>query len=281
MQNWDDLKYCLALKRYRTMTAAASALGTNTATVSRRIDRMNETYRHPLFKKEGHQWRPTRVAEHLISLAENTEEALQTLEVELNDDPKELVLRISGVFPLLQSDLGALISNLYRTIDGLELTVAAAPASLAFGETDIAVSTTPPEEGRIISQKIGTITERVYAHRNFAGSLEGWAKLNGDTIHEELHEQLFMAFDSPAKLSIDGVDTAYQIIGAFPLCCVFNDTFAQSDRSLVPVDGYPVSTHEIWVSYHTSRKNDPLIRRAIDCISDMPLGDQPTERYSA
>lgn len=42
MQNWDDLKYCLALDEFRTMTAAAKALGTNTATVSRRIERLTE-----------------------------------------------------------------------------------------------------------------------------------------------------------------------------------------------------------------------------------------------
>ena len=31
MQDWDDLKYCLALDKFRTMTAAAKALGTTTA----------------------------------------------------------------------------------------------------------------------------------------------------------------------------------------------------------------------------------------------------------
>ena len=52
MQNWDDLKFCLALERYQTMTAAARALGTNTAaTVSRRIDRLTEEAGEPLFSK--------------------------------------------------------------------------------------------------------------------------------------------------------------------------------------------------------------------------------------
>jgi len=49
MQNWDDLKFCLALERYQTMTAAARAVGTNTATVSRRIDRLTEEAGEPLF----------------------------------------------------------------------------------------------------------------------------------------------------------------------------------------------------------------------------------------
>ncbi len=40
MQNWDDLKFCLALHRSGTMTDAARILDTNVATVSRRIARM-------------------------------------------------------------------------------------------------------------------------------------------------------------------------------------------------------------------------------------------------
>ena len=53
MQNWDDLKYCLALDEFRTMTAAAKALGTNTATVSRRIERLTEEAGQPLFIRQN------------------------------------------------------------------------------------------------------------------------------------------------------------------------------------------------------------------------------------
>ena len=49
MQNWDDLKFCLALERYQTITAAARALGTNTATVPRRIDRLAKEASELLF----------------------------------------------------------------------------------------------------------------------------------------------------------------------------------------------------------------------------------------
>ena len=46
-------KVCLALERYQTMTAAARALGTNTATVSRRIDRLTEEAGEPLFLRDN------------------------------------------------------------------------------------------------------------------------------------------------------------------------------------------------------------------------------------
>ena len=55
MQNWVNLKFCLALERYQTMTAAARALGTNTATVSRRIDRLTEEASEPRFLSDNTQ----------------------------------------------------------------------------------------------------------------------------------------------------------------------------------------------------------------------------------
>ena len=57
MQNWDDLKFCLTLERYQTMTAAKHSLGTNTAKVSRRIDRLTEEAGKPLFLRDNTQAR--------------------------------------------------------------------------------------------------------------------------------------------------------------------------------------------------------------------------------
>ena len=48
-------KFCLALERYQTTTAAARALGTNTATVSRRIDRLTEAADEPIFLRDNTQ----------------------------------------------------------------------------------------------------------------------------------------------------------------------------------------------------------------------------------
>ena len=53
MNNWDDLRFLVALSKTGTMTAAAKSLGTNTATVSRRIERLSETLGMPAFIKTG------------------------------------------------------------------------------------------------------------------------------------------------------------------------------------------------------------------------------------
>lgn len=76
MQKWDDLKFCLALKRYQTMTAAARALGTNTATVSRRIDRLTEEAGESLFLRNNTQWRATDIGRELAQIALRIEDRI-------------------------------------------------------------------------------------------------------------------------------------------------------------------------------------------------------------
>ena len=76
LQKWDDLKFCLALKRYQTMTAAARALGTNTDTVLRRSDRLTEEAGESLFLRDNTQWRATDMGRELAQIALRIEDRI-------------------------------------------------------------------------------------------------------------------------------------------------------------------------------------------------------------
>ena len=76
LQKWDDLKFCLALKRYQTMTAAARALGTNTDTVLRRSDRLTEEAGESLFLRDNTQWRATDMGRELGQIALRIEDRI-------------------------------------------------------------------------------------------------------------------------------------------------------------------------------------------------------------
>ena len=77
MNNWDDLRFLVALSKTGTMTAAARSLGTNTATVSRRIERLSDTLGMPAFVKTSDGWRPSEAVSSLISLAQSFDGELQ------------------------------------------------------------------------------------------------------------------------------------------------------------------------------------------------------------
>ena len=88
MQNWDDLKFCLALERYQTMTAAARALGTNTATVSRRIDRLTEEAGEPLILRDHTHWRATDMGRELAQIALRIEDRISRAATETMEQQK-------------------------------------------------------------------------------------------------------------------------------------------------------------------------------------------------
>ena len=106
LKNWDDLKFCLALDRYGTMTAAADHLGTNTATVSRRIELMTADAGQPLFTKLGQAWEPTPLADHLITIAVQTESLLADTEAEDLAAEEQSDIRINAPIRILHSNLG-------------------------------------------------------------------------------------------------------------------------------------------------------------------------------
>lgn len=78
MTNWDDLRFLVALSRTGTMTAAARMLGTNTATVSRRIERLSETLGMPAFVKTTEGWQPSEAVSPLIQLAQSFDGELRS-----------------------------------------------------------------------------------------------------------------------------------------------------------------------------------------------------------
>lgn len=147
MQNWDDLKFCLALERYQTMTAAARALGTNTATVSRRIDRLTEEAGEPLFLRDNTQWRATDMGRELAQIALRIEDRISRAASETMDHQKKLFLRVNASEAMLNAQLVRHIVGFSENYQNLNLTLSSRQASLAYGETDIILNHVAPTEG--------------------------------------------------------------------------------------------------------------------------------------
>lgn len=133
MQNWDDLKFCLALERYQTMTAAARALGTNTATVSRRIDRLTEEAGEPLFLRDNTQWRATDMGRELAQIALRIEDRISRAAIETMEQQKTQILRINANEATLSAQLAQNIASFSANYHDLNLTLSSRQASLAYG----------------------------------------------------------------------------------------------------------------------------------------------------
>ena len=119
MQNWDDLKYCLALDEFRTMTAAAKALGTNTATVSRRIERLTEEAGQPLFTRQNCQWMATTLGQELSAVARRIEERFHAAEINASI-LKHFAFNLRHILQPLKSSSIRLVRTVHKFHQGPE-----------------------------------------------------------------------------------------------------------------------------------------------------------------
>src|SRR5258706_4873225 len=69
-QNWDDLRYFLAVARTGTLSAAAEQLGTEHTTVARHIHALEEELNSRLFHRSNSGYGLTEVGERLLARAE-------------------------------------------------------------------------------------------------------------------------------------------------------------------------------------------------------------------
>lgn len=73
MNNWDDLRYFLAVARERTLDAAAKRLRVDPTTVGRRIQRLGNDYDSAFFEAGPAGFRLTHSGERLLAFAEEVE----------------------------------------------------------------------------------------------------------------------------------------------------------------------------------------------------------------
>ena len=76
MNQWDDLRLFLAVAKSGTLTAAAAELGSNVATLHRRLKSFEESFELSLFEKGPRGYRLTSAGEQLLSHAEEIEESI-------------------------------------------------------------------------------------------------------------------------------------------------------------------------------------------------------------
>ncbi|MBN9889105.1 LysR family transcriptional regulator [Salipiger abyssi] len=269
MTNWDDLRFLVALSKTGTMTAAAKILGTNTATVSRRIDRLSETLGMPAFIKTGDGWRPSEAVSPLIQLAQNFDGELQaTLNSRPVNNTAEPVTISLGSVPIITAlVLFPGLKRHHRMLDGIRLDFSDRMFREGLGENDLVIQFIRPAQGRIIARKVGSLTFRFYRYRE-GGCLENWAGLSGAHDEQALMRFGHEAFGRAPRLRVDHVMALHRLMQETRLPGPLPDILAAQDPELVPLQpDTPTQTEECWLFYHESRRNDPGIRRTLEWVT--------------
>ncbi|WP_322866901.1 LysR family transcriptional regulator [Aquicoccus sp. G2-2] len=169
--NWNDLRYFLAIARTGRVTAAASRLGTDHATVSRRVASLEKRLQAKLFERSPRGYALTDTGERLLRHAER----IETETARIQDDIGGEIYTLSGSVRIGTPDgfgsyfLTPWLADLALANPELHLQLVATPRvfSLSKREADIAIVLARPEKGRLFSRKLTDYTLHLYAHRDY------------------------------------------------------------------------------------------------------------------
>lgn len=168
-EDWDDLRYLLAVARHGSLSAAARALGVNHSTVLRRISALEARVGARIFDKLPGGYVLTDAGQQMQKVASDMEQAIAAATLGLSDDDNAVsgVLRVTTIDILALYLLPRHIATFHRRHPALrlDLNVAEASLSLTRREADVAIRATDKPPEALVGRRLCTLAMAVYASR--------------------------------------------------------------------------------------------------------------------
>ncbi|MEH6651213.1 MAG: LysR family transcriptional regulator [Motiliproteus sp.] len=187
--NWDDLKYYLAVARYKSLSEAARGLHVSPSTVSRRIDALEQALGTRLFSRRQDGYDLNEAGTNLMSTAEQAEAHLLWLERGAAKSEAETAGIVRLVMPellgqyLIIPQLAPLQCK-HPEIQ-LEIVTDVRPSQLTKREADIVLRLSRPTQGDYTVQRIGKLSQSLYATSEYLEKVSIPAQ-PGDLGHHRL-----------------------------------------------------------------------------------------------
>ncbi|PLS20588.1 LysR family transcriptional regulator [Neptunicoccus cionae] len=270
MENWDDLRFVVALARYGTMSKAALYLRTNTATVSRRIKRLHETTNTLLFQKSGSEWELTTEGRRLFEMAAGFSDDLRSFHATTPSGLQTTqTLRVTALDFLISTVLSKSL-NAFTTRHPnvtLELSGSNNRVSLAYGEADIALRLTRPTEGRLVAHRIADIRMGIYGPKNCTS--KDWIGLTFDLDWTPEMKNGLAFFSREPKLRTSSFQGILQAIRSTGQPGILPEIMAKDQPDLQCLQPHEeMRLRELWLLYHETRKEDAVLRSTCRWLED-------------
>jgi DNA-binding transcriptional LysR family regulator len=261
-QNWDDLRYFLAVARTRTLSAAAEQLGTEHTTVARHIQALEDELNSRLFHRSNSGYGLTDAGERLLAGAEAIESAYVFAKAAVSSEGQPIsgTVRIGAPDGFGNVFLAPRVWALTNRHPKLEIEILAGSRlfSLLKREADIAIGHSSPEQIRLVSRRLTDFRMYVYASQAY---LEGAAPI---VTRQDLKKHPFIGFVEELSFAAEdysnaiGADIEPRIRSTSILAqlhatlsgsglCMLSAFVASSYPTLVPVLSEQVS---VTLSYH-------------------------------
>lgn len=167
---WDDARVFLAVVRSGTLSGAAVTLEIGIATVSRRLERLEQALGVPLFSHHQSGYRLTDDGEALLERAEALEHAGQAF-----GDAAQQQGRVAGCVRLATAEnlanplIVPSLPQLFATHPDLRVEVVSGVQTINLHrrDADLAVRMLKPETGNVTIKRLGTLGFGLYGARSY------------------------------------------------------------------------------------------------------------------
>lgn len=273
--NWDDLRYFLALCREKSATGAARALGVNHTTVARRIRTFETRLGTRLFETSRDGYEMTQAAEDLYAHALQVEAITQSIDREIVGQDAELKgpLKLTvahDVAERLVIPWMAEFASAYPGID-IDMLTTAGLVDLAAREADIALRLTAKPPEYLIGRQVLPVRHGVYGSPRYLKKRDQPARVILFRSEREFPEWVRQHFpDAEVSIRVDDVGTMSHAVangmGLARMPCYIGDTeprIRRLDVELTP------STWGIWILSHVDLRSTARVRVAREFLVDV------------
>ena len=278
--NWDDLRFFLALCREGSATGAGRSLGVNHTTVARRIRALEDSLGTRLFDHSREGYEMTQAAENMYEHARRMEAITQAIDRDVFGQDAELrgPLKLTVahdvaerlVIPRLRE-----FRDAYPCID-LDILTTTGLVDLAAREADIALRLTAKPPDYLIGREVLPMRHGVYGSPEYLETLDGQAKVilfRGSTEQPEWVQEHYP--DAEIAMRVDDVGTMALAVandmGLARMPCYVGDTqpsIRRLDLKLNP------STWGIWILSHVDLRSTARVRVAREFLVDVIEGQR-------
>ncbi len=277
MDDWDDLRYFLAIARNGTVTAAAAKLGVNHSTVSRRIQAFEKKHAVRLFERIPSGYEITQSGENIYQKAIEIEQRAQDIERQLFGQDNRLQGKVVVTAPnMVLNDLVMpqlpVFRERYPGIDLIFQTTADLK-NMAAREADIAIRLTPQPPESLVGRQVAHLSQGIYASKSY------WTRNNkihdvilwNDEVTTPSWVENYFA-NARIALRTDSVSTMVAAIKAGLGIAVMPSVVAEMHQDIYRLNlKLPPATWGVWVLSHVDLRSTARIRVCREFLVDILL----------
>ena len=172
MENWDDLKFVLAIANAGNLASAARTLGVTHSTVSRRLSALEDRMGTRLFERLPEGFVPTASGEQAAKAARRMETEVLDLDARIMAQDAELEgpLRVTAAQLLFQVQVAEIMQRFAERHPRIELEMLAANEvlSLQRREADVAIRVTDNPDEHLFGRRATGQNRAYYMSKDFA-----------------------------------------------------------------------------------------------------------------